>query len=101
MGSEVPLHLLWPEWRHHGLPQQECKPRAGELDYLVNRWHIDSVEAVDNILDMSYFNDVLPSLREYGLRSASSMKLRRILPGNRFKCSIWRVFIESSQALRA
>jgi ribosomal peptide maturation radical SAM protein 1 len=34
----------------------------GELDYLVNRWHIDSVEAVDNILDMKYFNDVFPSL---------------------------------------
>src|SRR5207247_10466074 len=34
----------------------------GELDYLVKRWHIDSVEAVDNILDMKYFNDVLHSL---------------------------------------
>jgi ribosomal peptide maturation radical SAM protein 1 len=36
----------------------------GELDYLVNLWHIDSVEAVDNILDMKYFNDVLPSLAQ-------------------------------------
>lgn len=33
-----------------------------ELDYLVEHWQIDFVEAVDNILDMKYFNDVLPAL---------------------------------------
>jgi ribosomal peptide maturation radical SAM protein 1 len=33
-----------------------------ELEYLVDRWQIDFVEVVDNILDMKYFNDVLPAL---------------------------------------
>ncbi|MBI3970032.1 MAG: RiPP maturation radical SAM protein 1 [Chloroflexi bacterium] len=33
-----------------------------ELSYLTDRWQIDLVEAVDNILDMRYFNDVLPAL---------------------------------------
>lgn len=33
-----------------------------ELDYLTATWHLDLVEAVDNILDMKYFNDLLPAL---------------------------------------
>lgn len=33
-----------------------------ELAYLVDRWQIDQVEAVDNILDMKYFRDLLPEL---------------------------------------
>src|SRR5205807_8166536 len=33
-----------------------------ELNYLVDKWHIDQVEAVDNILDMKYSNNVLPAL---------------------------------------
>jgi ribosomal peptide maturation radical SAM protein 1 len=33
-----------------------------ELEYLADRWQTDMVEAVDNILDMKYFNDMLPAL---------------------------------------
>jgi len=33
-----------------------------ELEYLVDRWQTDLVEVVDNILDMKYFNGVLPAL---------------------------------------
>jgi ribosomal peptide maturation radical SAM protein 1 len=33
-----------------------------EIEYLVERWRIPQVEVVDNILDMKYFNDVLPTL---------------------------------------
>jgi ribosomal peptide maturation radical SAM protein 1 len=32
-----------------------------ELEYLVDRWKVELVEAVDNILDMKYFRDVLPA----------------------------------------
>jgi ribosomal peptide maturation radical SAM protein 1 len=37
-----------------------------ELEYLVDRWRVDHVEAVDNILDMKYFNDMLPALASSG-----------------------------------
>src|SRR5207247_2316701 len=33
-----------------------------ELEHLVDRWRLTNVEAVDNILDMKYFNDMLPAL---------------------------------------
>ena len=33
-----------------------------ELTYLVDHWRIDRVEVVDNILDMRYFKDLLPTL---------------------------------------
>jgi len=33
-----------------------------ELDYLVDRWRIEQIEVVDNILDMGYFSDLLPEL---------------------------------------
>jgi ribosomal peptide maturation radical SAM protein 1 len=33
-----------------------------ELECLVDRWQIEMIEAVDNILDMRYFNDFLPAL---------------------------------------
>jgi len=33
-----------------------------ELTYLSNLWSITSIECVDNILDMQYFHDLLPSL---------------------------------------
>ncbi len=33
-----------------------------ELAHLVDRWKIDFVEAVDNMLDMRYFDDFLPAL---------------------------------------
>lgn len=33
-----------------------------ELEYLAERWQTERVEAVDNILDMKYFNDMLPAL---------------------------------------
>ena len=33
-----------------------------ELEYLVDQWQIDLVEVVDNMLDMTYFRDVLPQL---------------------------------------
>ncbi len=35
-----------------------------ELEYLTDRWRTDSVEAVDNILDMKYFDNVLPALAQ-------------------------------------
>jgi ribosomal peptide maturation radical SAM protein 1 len=37
-----------------------------ELEYLVDRWRTELVEAVDNILDMKYFNDLLPALARAG-----------------------------------
>jgi ribosomal peptide maturation radical SAM protein 1 len=33
-----------------------------ELEYLVNTWGVELVEVVDNILDMKYFQDLLPAL---------------------------------------
>jgi ribosomal peptide maturation radical SAM protein 1 len=33
-----------------------------ELDYLVSSWKTESVEVVDNILDMKYFDSVIPAL---------------------------------------
>jgi len=33
-----------------------------ELEQLVDRWQLPTVEAVDNILDMKYFSDMLPAL---------------------------------------
>lgn len=33
-----------------------------ELEFLVDHWQTDLVEAVDNILDMKYFKDMLPAL---------------------------------------
>lgn len=33
-----------------------------ELDYLSTRWKTESVEVVDNILDMKYFDNVIPAL---------------------------------------
>lgn len=41
-----------------------------ELNFLVGRWQLDFVEIVDNILDMKYFNDMLPALADLG-RSVS------------------------------
>lgn len=37
-----------------------------EMEYLVDRWQADHVEAVDNILDMKYFDDMLPALARSG-----------------------------------
>jgi ribosomal peptide maturation radical SAM protein 1 len=33
-----------------------------EVEFLARRWRIEQLEAVDNILDMKYFNDMLPAL---------------------------------------
>ncbi len=38
-----------------------------ELRYLVERWRVEMVEAVDNILDMKYFTELLPELARAGL----------------------------------
>ena len=35
---------------------------VSELSYLVDKWKIESVEVVDNILDMKYFDTMLPAL---------------------------------------
>ncbi|MDA8233192.1 MAG: RiPP maturation radical SAM C-methyltransferase [Clostridia bacterium] len=35
-----------------------------ELNSLVDQWNIDLVEAVDNIMDMKYFTEMLPQLAE-------------------------------------
>lgn len=40
------------------------KRALDELEYLVDRWQTDLVEAVDNILDMKYFRDMLPALAQ-------------------------------------
>ena len=37
-----------------------------ELEHLVERWRTEHVEAVDNILDMKYFDDMLPALASSG-----------------------------------
>jgi ribosomal peptide maturation radical SAM protein 1 len=37
-----------------------------ELEYLVDQWQIDHVEAVDNILDNKYFSTFLPALARTG-----------------------------------
>ncbi len=37
-----------------------------ELEYLVDRWQLDYIEVVDNILDMKYFDEMLPALAESG-----------------------------------
>lgn len=37
-----------------------------ELDYLAGKWRINMIEAVDNILDMKYFNNVLLALARAG-----------------------------------
>jgi ribosomal peptide maturation radical SAM protein 1 len=39
-----------------------------ELYSLVERWKVDLIEVVDNILDMRYFNDFLPALARSGRR---------------------------------
>ena len=39
-----------------------------ELRYLTQTWQLEFVEAVDNILDMKYFQHMLPLLAEAGLR---------------------------------
>jgi ribosomal peptide maturation radical SAM protein 1 len=38
-----------------------------ELRFLVDRWRVEMVEAVDNILDMKYFNTLLPALAREAL----------------------------------
>jgi ribosomal peptide maturation radical SAM protein 1 len=42
------------------------KRALDELEYLVDRWQTDLVEVVDNILDMKYFQSVLPALARSG-----------------------------------
>lgn len=43
--------------------RSKSAPRAlAELEYLLDTWGIELVEAVDNILDMRYFRDLLPAL---------------------------------------
>ena len=43
--------------------RSKSAPRAlAELEYLLDTWGIELVEAVDNILDMKYFRDLLPAL---------------------------------------
>lgn len=37
-----------------------------ELEHLIDRWQTNHVEAVDNILDMKYFDDMLPALVSSG-----------------------------------
>ncbi|MBE0691291.1 MAG: RiPP maturation radical SAM C-methyltransferase, partial [Anaerolineae bacterium] len=37
-----------------------------ELEFLVDRWRVEFVEVVDNILDMRYFHDMLPALAQAG-----------------------------------
>ena len=37
-----------------------------EMEQLVDRWQLNNVEAVDNILDMKYFGDMLPALASAG-----------------------------------
>lgn len=39
-----------------------------EIEYLMERWRLDMVEVVDNILDMRYFDDLLPALAHAPLK---------------------------------
>jgi ribosomal peptide maturation radical SAM protein 1 len=45
---------------------KSARRAIAELEFLVDRWQIDMVEAVDNILEMKYFNDMLPTLAQTG-----------------------------------
>jgi ribosomal peptide maturation radical SAM protein 1 len=45
---------------------KSARRAMAELEFLVDRWQIDTVEAVDNILEMKYFNDMLPALAQTG-----------------------------------
>ena len=45
---------------------KSARRAIAELEFLVDRWQIDTVEAVDNILEMKYFNDMLPALAQTG-----------------------------------
>ena len=42
------------------------KRALDELEFLADRWQTDLVEVVDNILDMKYFQSVLPALARSG-----------------------------------
>jgi ribosomal peptide maturation radical SAM protein 1 len=47
--------------------RSKSAPRVlAELEGLTGRWGLEHLEAVDNILDMRYFKDVLPGLAEAG-----------------------------------
>lgn len=35
-----------------------------EVEYLVNRWQIDMIQAVDNVVNMAYFRDFFPALAQ-------------------------------------
>lgn len=41
---------------------KSCTRALEELFYLVDQWHISLIEVVDNMLDMGYFKDFLPTL---------------------------------------
>jgi ribosomal peptide maturation radical SAM protein 1 len=41
---------------------KDAKRALNEIEYLVDRWQLDFIEVVDNILDMKYFNTLLPAL---------------------------------------
>ena len=64
-----------------------------ELTHLVDRWQIEMVEVVDNMLDLSYFDDFLPALarKEWPVRLFVEVKANltkeqvRLLGGSRHR----------------
>ena len=63
-GREAPLHLLRSQRHEHDLPEQVGRPGAGRARHPAGALPPASfIEMVDNILDMHYFQDLLPQLR--------------------------------------
>ena len=57
MGRQAALHVLRAERPHHGLPQQVGPARARRAQRSRRAVALPALEAVDNILDMRYFED--------------------------------------------
>jgi ribosomal peptide maturation radical SAM protein 1 len=57
-----------------------------ELVYLVDQWNIDLVEVVDNMLDMSYFNDFLPALKNLNRKISIFYEVKANLTKSQVKC---------------
>ena len=72
VGRALALHLLRPERRDDGVPQQVARARArGDRACCTRRYGVATFSVVDDILDMRYFKTVLPDARR-GRASASS-----------------------------
>ena len=72
-----------------------------ELQTLTSRWGATMVEAVDNILDMRYFQEFLPAVADADLGCSCSTRSRRTSRGDTSRCSPRPACAASSPASRA